>query len=207
MSDTALRERYARLWRRLGGTGDAAAASDTVLGAWREPHRRYHTLEHLGDCLTRLDEAASQSPDRDVVEAALWYHDAVYRPGASDNEVRSAELATAALLHGGVGEDIVREVARLVRVTDHAAPPRDPLGDLVCDVDLSILGREPAEFDRYERAIREEYRDVPAPLYRAGRVPVLSGLLARDPLYRTEYFRRRYEAQARLNLRRSLDRM
>jgi predicted metal-dependent HD superfamily phosphohydrolase len=78
------------------------------------------------------------------------------------------------------------------------------VGALVCDVDLSILGRAAGEFDEYERRIREEYRLVPDPLYRAGRARALEKLLSRDPLFGTDYFRRRYEDSARSNLRRSL---
>ncbi len=205
MSDSGLRERFAALWVRLGSRGDAQPALDSVLRGWAEPHRRYHGLDHLLDCLARLDESPSVGEERDLAEAALWYHDVVYRPGASDNEARSAELARAALVEGGAPQSTADEVARLVRLTDHVAPPADPVGELVCDVDLSILGRPEPEFDEYERRIREEYGQVPDPLYRAGRARVLAKLLAREPLFRTDYFRHRYENSARHNLRRSLD--
>ena len=207
MSDAALRERFAALWRRLGARDDAAAACEAVLHAWREPHRRYHGMDHLRDCLARLDEAPAGPHGRDLAEAALWYHDVVYRPGASDNESRSAELAAAALRQGGAGDAIAGEVARLVRLTDHARPTEEPLGDLVCDVDLSVLGRPPEEFARYEQGIREEYYYGPESAYRAGRARLLSGLLARAPLFRTAHFRDRYETQARLNLRHSLEQL
>jgi predicted metal-dependent HD superfamily phosphohydrolase len=205
MSDSGLRERFAALWARLGARGDARPALDSVLRRWTEPHRRYHGLEHLLDCLARLDESPIAGEERDLAEAALWYHDVVYRPGASDNEARSAVLARAALVEGGVPQSTANEVARLVRLTDHVALPEDPVGELVCDVDLSILGRPAREFEEYEQRIREEYRQVPEPLYRAGRARVLAKLLARDPIFRTDYFRRRYEDSARHNLRRSLD--
>jgi predicted metal-dependent HD superfamily phosphohydrolase len=205
MSDPDLRERFAALWVRLGGHGDGRSIADSVLRGWTEPHRHYHGLDHLRDCLARLDESPAAGEERDLAEAALWYHDVVYRPGASDNEARSAATARAALVQGGVPENAAEEVARLVRLTDHVAPPGDPVGELVCDVDLSILGRPAQEFEEYERRIREEYRQVPAPLYRTGRARVLAKLLARDPLFRTVHFRRRYEDMARRNLRRSLD--
>jgi predicted metal-dependent HD superfamily phosphohydrolase len=205
MSDSDLRERFAALWIRLGARGDVTPFLDALLQGWDEPHRRYHGPAHLRDCLARLDESPVAGNDRDIAEAALWYHDIVYRPGALDNEARSAELARSALVEGDTPAATADEVARLVRLTDHAAPPTDPAGELVCDIDLSILGRAGEEFAEYERLIREEYRQVPEPLYRAGRARVLSGFLARDPIYRTEHFRRRYEAAARRNLRRSME--
>jgi predicted metal-dependent HD superfamily phosphohydrolase len=81
----------------------------------------------------------------------------------------------------------------------------DPTGALVCDVDLSILGRPAEEFAEYERRIRVEYGSVPDQLYRQGRAAVLQRLLARDRLYRTAHFSDRYEAAARRNLMRSLE--
>jgi predicted metal-dependent HD superfamily phosphohydrolase len=205
MSHPDLRERFAGLWARLGGRGDGAQAFETVLGGWLEAHRRYHGLDHLRDCLGRLDEASVSGHQRDVAEAALWYHDLVYQPGAADNESKSAERARAALADGGVPHDIADEIARLVLLTAHSAPAADPVGALVCDVDLSILGRPADAFAEYERRIREEYRQIPESLYLAGRARVLKALLARAPLFRTDHFRRRYEETARRNLRRSLD--
>ncbi len=205
MSDAALRERFAGLWHRLGGRDAWQPALDAVLHGWCEPHRSYHTLEHLRDCLAQLDQSPARGDSRDLAEAALWYHDVVYQPGASDNELRSAEIAKAALVAGGIAEDKARAIARLVMLTDHAAPPVDPTAALVCDVDLSILGRSPEIFAEYERRIREEYRQVPEPAYRVGRGRVLAAFLERDFIYRTEHFRERYEAAARRNLRRSLE--
>jgi predicted metal-dependent HD superfamily phosphohydrolase len=204
MNDSALRERFAGLWTRLGGRGDSGPAFEEILRRWQEPHRSYHSLAHLQDCLARLDEASATGKDRDLAEAALWYHDVVYQPEASDNEARSAELARAALLEGGVMKEIADEVARLVRVTDHTVPPVDPVAALVCDVDLSILGRPADEFAEYEQRIRQEYHHVPESLYRAGRSRVLTHLSAREPLYLTSHFRSRFEAPARRNLARSL---
>jgi predicted metal-dependent HD superfamily phosphohydrolase len=205
MSDTLLRERFGDLWKRMGAADDGRRVFDDLLRAYREPHRRYHGVEHLRDCLEQLDAAPVTGEARDLAETALWFHDAVYLPGAGDNEARSADWAARALAEAGVPEARAHQVARLVRLTDHAQPVDDPVGALVCDVDLSILGRPPAEFAEYERRIRAEYERIPEPLYRMGRAAVLAGLLARDPLYRSGHFRARYEAAARRNLTRSVE--
>jgi predicted metal-dependent HD superfamily phosphohydrolase len=205
MSDTLLRERFGDLWRRMGAADDGRRVFDDLLRAYREPHRRYHGVDHLRDCLEQLDAAPAAGEARDLAETALWFHDAVYVPGAADNEARSAEWASRALAVAGSPETRAQQVARLIRLTDHARPADDPVGALVCDVDLSILGRPPAEFAEYERRIRAEYESIPEPLYRMARASVLAGLLAREQLYRTDHFRARYEAAARRNLIRSVE--
>jgi predicted metal-dependent HD superfamily phosphohydrolase len=75
------------------------------------------------------------------------------------------------------------------------------------DIDLSILGGPPDEFDAYERAIRHEYAHVPGEAFASGRARILRGFLARGWIYATELFRERYETAARENLRRSLARL
>ncbi len=207
MSGDTLRARFALLWERLGAVGDPRPIRDALLASYGAPERRYHSVDHLEDCLHQLDSAPPAGEVQDVVEAALWFHDAIYLPGASDNESRSAALASSALLDGGVPGDQATEVGRLIRLTDHVHPPSDPGGALVCDVDLSILGRGKSEFDEYEERIRTEYSAVPERLYRAGRARILQRLLDRQPLYRTEHFRSRFEAAARRNLQRSLERL
>ena len=102
------------------------------------------------------------------MEAALWFHDAVYDSRAGDNEARSAEWARRALAELGIPPAVADDVARLVRLTDHADPAPDPAGRLLCDIDLAILGREPEAFDTYDRHIREEYAWVPEADFRAG---------------------------------------
>jgi predicted metal-dependent HD superfamily phosphohydrolase len=171
-----------------------------LAAAWAEPHRVYHGTSHLVDCLQQLDSAPGEGADRRLVEAALWYHDAVYDPRATGNETRSASWASRALDAAGVPPATRAEVVRLILLTRHTSPAADPAGRLVCDVDLSVLGREPAEYDEFERRIRAEYAWVPEETYRRVRAEILEGFLRRDPLFLTEHFRRNLEAGARRNL-------
>ena len=98
-------------------------------------------------------------------------------------------------------------VADLVLATKHTASEKaEARADarLIVDVDLSILGRSPERFDRYERQIRQEYRFVPWFLYRKRRAEILRSFLDRPAIFWTRPFRDRYEDQARANIERSL---
>jgi predicted metal-dependent HD superfamily phosphohydrolase len=195
-------QRWAGLWSRLGAQGSGLSIFTHLAAAYAEPGRAYHTAEHIRDCLIQLDQSRDIARRPDEVEAAVWFHDAVYLPGASDNEDRSARLAQTALLACAVPLEVSRRVADLVLATRHLTLPREPDGQLLCDIDLSILGREPEIFDEFERRIRREYAWVPEPTYRRNRTEVLVGFLRRRSIYQTEYFRARYEEQARANLKR-----
>ncbi|HEU4452531.1 MAG TPA: hypothetical protein VFR81_05695 [Longimicrobium sp.] len=199
--------RFSDLVHRLGGGPEVGWLYAALAAAWAEPHRVYHGTGHLRECLAELDGAPADGADRSTVEAALWFHDAVYDPRSSDNEARSAAWAERALREAGVDPATAAEVGRLVLLTRHVEPAGDPGGALVCDVDLSILGRPPAVYDEFERGIRAEYAWVPEPVYRAERARILAQFLAREPLYRTGHFRARYEAPARENLSRAVARL
>jgi len=195
-------QRWLELWSRLGAQASGAPIFAQLAAAYAEPGRAYHTAEHIRDCLAQLDLSRNLAPHPDEVEAALWFHDAVYRPGASDNEDQSAELARTALSTGAVPREAADRTAALVLATRHAGVPSSPDEQLICDIDLSILGREPGIFDAFEQQIRREYAWVPEPMYRRERSAVLSGFLRRRSIYQTDQFRQRYEALARANLER-----
>ena len=196
------RGRFDRLWSRLGPVGGGGEAFDELVARYGEPHRVYHTAEHIRDCLHQLDDASLEPTD--AVEAAIWYHDAVYDSHREDNEARSADLAERHLAPAGVPGTLTKEIRRLILTTRHDEDPTDPSAELVCDVDLSILGRPPEQFEEFERRIRAEYAWVSEAHYRQVRSEILSGFLARANLYHTMHFRNRYEQSARRNLRKAI---
>jgi predicted metal-dependent HD superfamily phosphohydrolase len=202
------RRRFRSLIARLGGRAADDVFADLVT-RYGEPHRHYHGTAHLVDCLARFDEATSLADRPDEIELALWFHDAIHEPLSADNEARSATLARDSALAMELGEALAGRLAELVLLTRHDRDPdpRDLDAALLLDVDLSILGREPAEFDAYERAIRREYAAVADEAFRAGRRRVLESFLARPMIYRTGALARRWETPARRNLERSLLRL
>jgi predicted metal-dependent HD superfamily phosphohydrolase len=162
---------------------------------------------HLQDCLQQFDIACSLAAHPVEVEAALWFHDAIYDPRSSENEARSAQWAQGALRDAGVALDIAQRVADLVLVTRHDTCSVGADACVLVDIDLSILGRAPAEFDIYECQIREEYAWVPELTFRQRRADILQSFLARTVIYETLLFQSRYEAQARQNLAHSITRL
>ncbi len=180
-----------------------------LLKAYSEPHRHYHTVEHIDHCLRELDAEISLAREPAEVELALWFHDAVYNPHRSDNEQKSAELACSLLeRRGGIPRErgVPPYSARSARVyahimaTRHEAPATDPDSQLVVDIDLSILGASETEYARFEENVRKEYRWVPSMIFRRRRAEILESFLARSHIYYTEAFRAKYERQARQNL-------
>ena len=195
-----LLSRWCDLWLRSGAQSSPEPIFDEIVRRYGEPQRAYHTLDHVQDCLFQFDQAGDLAEHPEEVEVALWCHDVIYDPHVADNEIRSAAWAGKILDAGKVSVEASARVQALILATQHQATPDSPDAALLADIDLSILGRSPAEFDRYDAAIRQEYHWVPESTYRAARVKVLEAFLARPAIYQTTWFRDRYEAQARENL-------
>lgn len=198
-------DHWTRLWQRLGAVTPAEPVYRELVARYSEPGRAYHTLEHIARCLEGFDRNASLARHRNEAEAALWVHDVVYDSHRNDNEERSAAWAARVLGNAAVSSQVIDRIGGLVLATRHVDPPSDADAALVTDLDLAILGAPPAEFARYEAAIRAEYAWVPEPGFRAARTAVLERLLGRPSLYSTKAFARELEAQARENLRGALE--
>ena len=187
-------------WAALAG--DSATSRTewaAVIGAWSEPHRRYHDLAHLAAVLGLVDQLAASAADPAAVRLAAWYHDIAYDPRRSDNEEVSAARARIGLL--GLVDDARRaEVERLVLLTaGHDPAPDDANGAVLCDADLAVLASPAPAYVGYASAVREEYGHLSDAEFTAGRIAVLEHLLALPTLFRTPEARS-WEEPARANL-------
>jgi len=182
------------------------AVERALRAAYATPPRAYHHWGHVVDVLAE----AARVPrwiDRDPVELSVYLHDAIYVPGRSDNEARSAELARRLLSPTAFSPHIPR-VQELIRLTARhgSLTPSDVDPDAAhfLDCDMAVLGAAPAEYDAYARAIAEEYSALPGDAYRAGRRRFLEKLLASPHIFLTHHFQSEREARARENLAREL---
>jgi predicted metal-dependent HD superfamily phosphohydrolase len=195
---------WQRTWQGLGLPQADLALSHTLLGRYAEPHRKYHTRQHLDACLKHFEAVRHTATYPHEIELALWFHDAVYDIPGAGNEAQSADWARDVLLAAGASDGVAARVHALVMATCHDTRPHTPDQEILLDVDLAILGAPSALFDAYEAQIRAEYASVPDDAFRTGRARILEQFLARKPIFHTDHFSSRYEAQARANLRRSV---
>ena len=200
----AARWEQAREWMALGAV--FIPVGERLLAQYSAPGRHYHDGRHVLACLDALDNFPGTVRDNDAVEMAIWFHDAVYNPQAppGKNETDSAALFRKEfeLLAGGQLD--IGEVCRLILATRHDSEPDGGDAALIMDIDLGVLGAEPARYDHYATEIRQEYEFVDDDAFRRGRSVVLSDFLARKAIYFTRHFRKLLEKRARKNLSREL---
>ena len=175
---------------------------------YSEPHRHYHTLAHVEALQRWLQHWHALAREPQLIDAAIWFHDAVYDPRRSDNEQRSAELAHVELAAIGWPHDEVERVAALVLATQHHhADADDTDARLFLDLDLSVLAQSAPNYARYSAAVRSEYAWVDEARFRAGRSVVLRSFLERAAIYRTPELHAAWDAAARANLQAELNRL
>lgn len=205
-------ESLRRYWACSMSTADAASSSGAIeelLQRWSEPHRAYHTTQHLQEAMDLLStwctgssgssRCASNWPS--ALALALFFHDAIYDPHRADNEEASAQLARSILGPVGVPGDLLSAVDRLIDVTRHAAMPASEDECLMVDIDLAILGARSERYAQYRAQVRQEYRHVPERDFLRGRLGVVERFLGQGQgLFHTERGRAELGAQALRNL-------
>jgi predicted metal-dependent HD superfamily phosphohydrolase/GNAT superfamily N-acetyltransferase len=180
--------------------GDPEPVYQQLVSRYSEPHRHYHNLRHIWECLAEFDIARDLAREPVALELAVWFHDAVYDTHAADNEERSAKLAKRQIEEAGGQAELSKSVAALVLATKAHDPSLHPDAPLLVDVDLSILGQAKQRFEEYETQIRCEYEWVPQATFAEKRAEILERFLARPRIYSTEPFFSKYESRARANL-------
>ncbi|RMG05974.1 MAG: hypothetical protein D6728_19610, partial [Cyanobacteria bacterium J055] len=159
--------------------------------------RHYHNLTHIDRVLELVGEWKASNIDFPSLQFAAWFHDAIYNPKSSDNEVQSGKYAASKLAELGINPDKIDRVISLISYTQfHQAPTNDLEARILLDADLAILGSPSREYQAYARAIRREYSWLSESEYRAGRRRVLEQFLQRDRLYFLDIYYAKFELQA-----------
>ena len=124
-----------------------------------------------------MQEVSTRSPTG--IELALWFHDVMYDPKQKDNEIQSAHLAKTLLRQLGLNDELIDHVADFILMTRHQSGTFPSDGQLLLDIDLSILGSSELHYTQYATAIRKEFHWVSDADYRFGRSQFLKTFLDR----------------------------
>ncbi len=228
---TEFKVTFNRMFNNLNNQASSKPYLESLIEAYSQKDRHYHDLHHITAGLEelscflsslKLSYESSHCSGYDennystwyyAVQFAWFYHDAIYSTGGiknnkliivKDNEERSAELACKVAEEIGMTKKFIKDVKRLILSTKHNKQPQDFAGKTIIDLDLSILGQPKKIFDLYELNIRKEYLWVPEEIFKIERMKVLKSFLNRTNIYCTDYFRDKYEEQAKSNIQRSL---
>lgn len=169
--------------------------------------RPYHNFQHIEEMLALYAEVSALGLWEQPVEVAfaILFHDIVYEPGAKDNESKSAEMAKEWIpkFYPHIDVDINAVASAIGLTANHGLVRPEVLtsdAQLFLDCDMAILAAEPERFLEYDKAIAEEYSEVPRDLYLAGRKRFFEHLLSREQIFMSEHFRSKFEEKARQNI-------
>jgi predicted metal-dependent HD superfamily phosphohydrolase len=169
---------------------------NTLIAAYSEKQRAYHTIQHLYECLILLESVRADLNDAYAVELALWFHDAVYAPQAKNNELKSAELFEQYVAQN-LSTDDAQKIKRWIIATQKHETANELDLQFLFDIDLAILAASPERFEEYEQQIQKEYAWVDPEIYSIKRKEVLTHFYKTEPLYQTEYFQQNFEQTAK----------
>ena len=176
---------------------------------YNETQRAYHSLQHIQQLFLQFEQIKHHLNELHIIALALYYHDVIYDPRRSDNELKSAEYMVEAL-RCYLSAEQCQHIYALIMMTAthelHECLDKDTVSDAayLLDMDLSILGTPWSEYEVYAQAVRQEYRHIANEDYRTGRITVLQKLLSHPVLYLTAYYHNQFEVQARDNIKREI---
>lgn len=167
---------------------------------YSEKARHYHNLFHLHNMFSELIPVKDKISDFTVISFSVFYHDVIYNAALKSNEEKSAEFALARLETLGLSKTEIQKVYEQILATKSHQKSGDQDTNFLLDADLSILGKDFEAYVVYTQQIRKEYSIYPDFLYRPGRRKVLEHFLQSESIFKTDYFKEKYETRARENI-------
>src|SRR5687768_8523547 len=164
------------------------------------PGRYYHNLVHLDNLTEQLLPIKERIEDWQTLVFSIAYHDIIYDPLRQDNEGKSAALAYDRLTQLKRPADLNERCKQQILSTKRHQLSAEADTNYFTDADLSILGTDKNSYLDYAAQIRKEYSYYPDQLYKPGRKKILAAFLEMKNIFKTKYFRDKYEEQARNNI-------
>ncbi|WP_312174083.1 hypothetical protein [Chryseobacterium sp.] len=172
---------------------------------YTEKGRHYHNFNHLENMFSELDKVKDDIENYHIISFSVFYHDVIYDASSKSNEEKSARFSEKHLQQIGAEAGFIEKISQQIMATKFHQKSGDNDTDYLVDADLSVLGQEPENYKAYTQKIRKEYSVYPDFLYNPGRKKVLRHFLEPESIFKTEYFRAKYERQARKNILSEID--
>ena len=167
--------------------------------------RHYHTLQHLDNLLAQLTDVKGEIQNWNTILFTLYYHDIVYNSLKSDNEEKSAELAEKRMKQISVSIDKIELCKNQILATKSHIKSTDSDTNYFTDADLSVLGQNWETYLLYYKNVRKEYSIYPDFVYNPGRKKVLNHFLSMDKIFKTDFFYKKFESQAKQNIQKEIE--
>jgi predicted metal-dependent HD superfamily phosphohydrolase len=202
-----LKERFNSLWNQYVSENHSEHVFSLLTEKYTGSDRFYHNLHHVKHCLENYNKCKKDIIEDFQIELAIWFHDVINEPKMKDNEEESARVFGELAQNGHISKDAINMIKKLILTTKHNVIPQNLSERVIVDVDLSIFGAPEQEFEKYDNHIRQEYSFVEENNYRKARSEILESFLNRDSIFCTSFFRKRYEENARTNLRKTIEKL
>ena len=172
--------------------------------SYSQKSRKYHNLHHLENMILELENVKDEISDFDALLFSVFYHDIIYKATSKDNEEKSAEVAKKRLEKINIPNEKITKIYNQIFATKSHKRSDDSDTNFLLDADLSILGKDWKDYENYIHQIRKEYSIYPDFLYNPGRKKVITHFLEFEEIFKTNYFKEKYEKVARENIQREI---
>ena len=180
---------------------------EEIKSSYSKPARNYHNISHLDSLVSELLPIRERISDWLTVVFSIAYHDIIYNPLKGDNEEKSAIICQDRLSKLSISVTQIDKCFNQIIATKAHTLSVDQDTNFFTDADLSILAAAPDVYLNYTNMIRKEYKIFPDFVYRPGRIKVLQSFLNMQYIFKTEYFRDKYETQAIDNIKNEVKRL
>ncbi|MBN2664218.1 MAG: hypothetical protein JXR68_11260 [Bacteroidales bacterium] len=171
-----------------------------IIAFYNQKNRSYHNFEHINNVISELLLTKEKIIDFDGIIFSAFYHDIIYNVNNNNNEELSAIFAEKSLKKLNIKNSQIEQCKKQILATKtHNSLNQDT--NYLLDADLSILGKDKEIYSEYMKNIRKEYSTFSDEQFNTGRKKVIQNFINKTHIYKTHFFRKKYEKIAIINLK------
>ncbi len=153
---------------------------------YSEPHRKFHSWNHIQIGLDLLKDIPNVSLEQKI---SWLYHDIIYDIKSNQNEYQSSLRAIEDIKSQKDNDKIDINIVSIIINDTKTHVPSIKESEIILDVDMSCLGiQNYDEFFKLRILAASEYSSFGKDLVIEGTKKFISGILATDKIFYSEYF-------------------